>query len=141
MDYLSWMLTFTVVGYATVLSVKTGVPLLHYHKAKGRAEKIDGEISSFFGEECVGKKNKKVNSFYPTYSCSIDGKKKVLNGFVRYIGKGEDNVGKKVILLYDSKTGELWCEQDLPLMKRQIVIRLLVTILLLGLMILTSIML
>lgn len=143
MDYLSWILTFAVVGYATVLTVKTGVPLLHFHRAKGRIEKIDGEISSYFGEEeeYVGKKRDRVSTFYPTYSYTIDGKKNVFNGLVRFVGKGEDSVGKKVVLLYDRKTGEAWCEQDLPLMKRQIIIRLLVTVLLLTMMIVTSVML
>ncbi len=141
MDWLAWLLTFAVVVYATALSVKTGVPLLHFRKVKDRVIKVNGEIHSVYGEEVVGRKNKKENSFYPIYSCVIDGKEKMLNGLVRYLGNPKESIGIKVTLLFDRKTGEIWCEKDLPLMKKQIFIRLIVMILLLGLMILTSVML
>lgn len=141
LDFLTWVLTFAVAGYATMLTVKTGAPLLRYRKARDRVIKVDGLLSSFYGEEVTKRKKEIITSFYPIYDCVIEGKKISLNGVVRYMGKGSEAVGQKTVLLYDKETGEVWCEKDLPLMKKQIKVRVITVLALLILMIVTSIML
>lgn len=55
MDILSWVLV-AVVGFNVVaLIYRTGVPLLKYETAKGRAVRQKGKIISSYGEEKIKK--------------------------------------------------------------------------------------
>lgn len=139
MDLLAWLLTILIVAYTVALTVKTGTPLLRYHRAKERVAKRNGKISSFYGVESQKVKGRVIDSFYPIYSCEVDGKEITINGVVRREGKGEESVGMEEVFLYDSQTGELWCEKDIPMMERQIKVRAITVIVLLAVMILTSV--
>ena len=141
MDYLTWLLTFAVVGYAAALTIKTGGALHRYRKVKDRVERVDAEISDWLDLNTVKHKGNKVPTFYPVYACTISGNEKRMNGVVRIAGNPYEIKGTKVVLLYDRETEELWCEKDLPLMVKQIKVRLVTVASLLLLMILTSVML
>lgn len=141
MDLVSWVLTFAIVIFMVFLVVNTGRPLYRYRKAKDRIVKLDGIISSYYGEEIVVRKGNKIVSFYPVYSCTIDKKERTLNGAVKYFGQGSSFIGHKAVLLYDKETKELWSERDLPMMKKQIIQRILLMLTLVAVMILTNVML
>lgn len=136
MDFLAWFLCIFLVVYAGALTIKTGKPLIRYQKAKNRVERIKGTITSCYGEET---ERKDLKSLYPIYECEIDGEKKKLSGLVRYLGERREVVGKQVNMFYDKETGELWSEEDLPLMKKQIIVRLITVLVLVALVIITSI--
>lgn len=137
MDILSWVLV-AVVGFNVVaLIYRTGVPLLKYETAKGRAVRQKGKIISSYGEEKIKKGKKSIDTFYPVYQYRNEKNEEIkFNGLVRYAG--DKNIGSEVDILYDKETGEAWCERDLPLMKKQIVTRFLLTMAVIAVLIATS---
>lgn len=141
MDYLSWILTFAVVGYTTALTIKNGGAIYRCRKAKDRTRRVIGEVSDWLDIETVKRNGSKISTFYPVYSCMVDGKIKTINGGARWAGNPYEIKGRKVNLLYDRETEELWCEEDLPLMEKQIKVRLATAVSVLLLMILTSVLL
>ena len=139
MDLLTWFLVGTVAFYAIMLNIQTMKPLLRFKKAEERVRKIDGSILSVYGEEKTKSKGKMVQTFYPTYTATVDGKQFTLNGMVREVWEWEHRIGDKVTLLFDDVTGELWCEKDLPLMKKQIKTRMIAVVVLVALVIVTGV--
>lgn len=139
MDWLTWVLTLFVVAYIVALTAKTAMPLMRYRKAKNRVQRVDGKVVSFYGEETAKRNGEVVQSYYPVYQCEIDNQIISLSGLVRRFGNGVGSFGEEVTLLYDQQTGELWCENDLPLMAKQIKVRLVTITILLAVMILTSV--
>ena len=134
-------LDVVVLAYALILVFKMGMPLYRYHSAKHRVVRVDGVIDSFYGEEMVGQKRSAAPSFYPVYRCEIGGKNRFLNGSVRYFGKGSEYVGQWVQLIYDKENDELWCEEDIPKMKKQMRLRLALMGILMVVMVLSSVLL
>ena len=139
MDWLTWVLVAVVIVYSAALTIKTGLPLIRFRKAKDRVVGVTGSVVSFYGEEVIKKGKAKVTTHYPVYQCEINGEQKTLFGLVRKLGNGQSEVGNIAILLYDRETGELWCEKDLPLMLEQTKTRIMIMVAILIVAILASV--
>lgn len=139
MDILAWVLTVVAVALTATLTIKTGGVLWRYRKVKDKVVRVGGAVVDWFGLESVKRNGNRLSTFYPVYECVIGGKEHRLNGVVRRVGNPYDLRDVKVVLLHDKETGELWCEEDLPLIAKQLKVRLVTVGLLLVMMIVTSV--
>lgn len=55
------------------LTIKTGLPLIHFKKEKRRVVGVNGSVVSFYGEEVTRNGKEKITTHYPVYQCEIDG--------------------------------------------------------------------
>ena len=138
MDWLSFVLMSVVIFYVTVLSIKNLKSLQSYKKVKNKLEKINGKVVEITKIEMRKNNDNNVIIGYPVYECVIGEIKKKINSNVCY---RDLKIGTEVTILYDKETGELWCQEDLSLMKKQIVIRVIMVLILLLILIIESILL
>lgn len=117
------------------LSIKPIKALAQYELAKGRAEKIPGEVIRVIDAGVRRFKGVEEQEFFPVYRCEINGEEKLYHSFTKYIGDGKTAVGQKVTMLYDKGLGGLWCERELPVMKKVILARFALVVVLIGLMV------
>lgn len=138
MDWLSFVLMGVVIFYVTVLSIKNLKSLQSYKKVKNELEKINGKVVEITKIEMRKNNDNNVIIGYPVYECVIGKIKKKMNSDVCY---RDLKIGTEVTILYDKETGELRCQEDLSLMKKQIVIRVIMALILLLILIIESILL
>ena len=53
MDWLTWVLVAVVIVYSAALTIKTGLPLIRFRKAKDRVVGVTGSVAAFYGEEVI----------------------------------------------------------------------------------------
>lgn len=138
LDILTWILIGVVLFYAGMMFIKTALPMMRYKKKKDSLIEVKGTIVSSYGDDVTEKNGVAVRSFYPVFECELDGQKYKLSGLVRYAGELQEYTEKEFDLLFDREAKELWCETDLPIMKKQLRTRVLIIMFLIALLIATS---
>lgn len=120
MDWLAWLLAAVVIVYVGMYSYKCLTPLLRYNKVKDALEPIEGKVDSLAEETKKAFNGELVTMSFPLYKYELEGKAKYLQSLVRYRNM---SVGQSVQMLYSKETGEVWAKNDIPLIKRQLIIR------------------
>jgi hypothetical protein len=138
MDWLAWLLAGTVIVYVGVYTYKCLSPLLRFNKVKDTVSPIEGKVDSLVEETKKAFNGQLVILAYPMYKYELEGKSKYLQSIVKY---RNINVGQSVALLYSKETGEVWAKNDIPLMKRQLIIRVSIILIVTLVMIVESTML
>lgn len=123
MDVTTIVLMVFLLFCVGKLSVKPIKSLAKYERAKGRVEEIPGEIIRVVDAGVRKFKGVEEQEFFPVYRCEIDGKERVYRSFTKHIGDGKEAVGQRVTMLYDKELDGLWCERELPVMKKVVLAR------------------
>ena len=121
MDAISIILIGFIVFCAVKLCAKPIKSLAQYAAAKGRAERIQGTIIRVEEAGTRKVKGKEIYEFFPVYSFEIKGTKIIYHSFVKHVGDSKGVAGQEITMLYDEKTGTVWCERELPIMKKMII--------------------
>jgi len=111
-----------IVLFFAVAFYKTAKPFLRYKRA-GKVTEYSGEVAGKVSEETRKFGGQMVTIAYPQYSVVINGKRRLVQGTVAY---PEVVVGEAVKVLHCADTGEIWAARDIPLMGKQLRIRILV---------------
>lgn len=132
---LAGFLLFCVIK----LSIKPVRALVQYELVKSKVTPVPGEIIRVV--EAGERKYKGVveKEFFPVYRCEINGEEKLYHSFVKHISAGQEAIGQKVTLLYDGERDILWCERELPVMKKVVLIRFALILGLIGVMVFVNI--
>lgn len=136
MDWLACVLCLLMGIYVVAYAVQNFRIIDRYKKAEGRVRCIEGSVIACKKAVKTKVGDEKVVVAYPIYECVIEGENKQLHSSIKYSGI---TVGQKVELAYDGETGEIWCQRDLPLMKKQVLWRMIWILIIIGIVIVESI--
>ena len=123
MSLLSWILGGIILAYTAVYGVKRYLTIMKYLKAEknGELKIVDGIISAKTEEENKAFQGEMVNVCYPKYEYEKNGEKKSCQSTVRYCNA---SIGQPVKIGYCERTEEAWAIKDIPLMKKNLIIRI-----------------
>ena len=140
MTTLSYILGGIVFLYTVVYGIKKLAPILRYSKLEKDGEIImaDGNVFEKVAEENKAFQGVMVNVCLPKFEYEIGGEKRYCQGTVRYHNA---SIGQLVRIGYCERTGEAWVIKDIPLMKKDLLVRMLTMIAILMLLVLTELLL
>lgn len=140
MTTLSYVLGGIVLLYTVVYGIKKLMPIMRYSRLEKLDEIIttDGNIFEKVAEENKAFQGAMVNLCLPKFEYEISGKKRYCQGTVRYRNA---SIGQSVKIGYCERTGEAWAIKDIPLMKKDLLIRVITMIAILMLLVITEVLL
>lgn len=131
----AWILTAIIVVYFFFAAYRIVLPLVRLKQASGRITELPGTVIGYKGEEEKAYKGEKIVTAYPVYSLQICGEEKEVTAYTRMLVT-ERKENQKVTMLYDEKTGGVWCKDDLKIMratvKKQLILIALLLIAVVG---------
>ena len=138
MTLVSIILGGAVFAYTTVYAIRSMLPILRYKKsaAAGSILLVPGVVSSKVNEENKAVNGRLVNISYPVYSFTVGEEKKSYQSPIKY---RDVLIGNNVQISYDERTKEAWMGESIPLMKRQIITRVLIIAVILAALVLEEI--
>jgi len=101
----------------------------------GRIKEYDGIVVEKTEEKLKAISGEMVDICYPRYKATVDGKELFHQSSVRRRGVEIDQV---VAMVYDEGTGTIWVKDDVPLVRKQLIRRILLICTLLAMMALVS---
>ena len=138
------VLTFVFGGFVFAYAVAYAVNVIRYIsrfsrcKAGEEMKEVQGYVCEKVGEENRALNGVMVNLCFPKYEYDVNGEKKYLQSTVKF---RDVTVGQPVEIGYCERTGEAWAIQDVPLMKRNLIVREAIVLALLIALALTEILL
>lgn len=136
MDWLTWFL-ITVVFIFLGFYIKESLNhLFTYKQAKDHVVLINGTVESCVDEMKKSYNGEIISISYPLYKYEVDGKEKYLQSTVQYQNMV---IGKEVPIYYCCQTKKAWAKNDLPLIKRQLFLRVSMVIFMTTVMVLVSV--
>ncbi|BAL01878.1 hypothetical protein OBV_p-00230 (plasmid) [Oscillibacter valericigenes Sjm18-20] len=138
MTLLSAALGGAVLIYTAVYAICSTLPILRYNKSlmAGNIRTVSGVVAAKINEENKAIRGKLINVSYPVYSFMIGEEKQSYQSPVKYCNV---SVGDKALISYDERTKEAWVRDGIPLMIKQIVVRVLVITAILAVLVLEEI--
>lgn len=140
MTISSYILGGIVLVYTIIYAVKNSMILMHYKKCveAGDFKIVEGRIVEKVDELNKAIQHQMVNMCFPRFDFEIEGKHKSCQSSVRY---RDASIGQTAEIRYCERTGEAWVTQDIPVMKRNLIIRTVLMAAILTLLVLTDVLL
>lgn len=137
---LSYVLGSVVLVYTIAYAVKRGGEIRRYYKcAEGEKLKpVRGVICEKIDEQNRAIQGVMINLCFPKIEFEVNGEEQHYQSRLRY---RDASIGQAVEVAYCEKTGEAWVAKDVPLMKRDLFIRVGTMLSLLALLVVTEVML
>lgn len=138
MTTLSYILGGIVFIYTVIYAIKKLIPILRYSKLEKSGEILiaDGKIFEKVEEENKAFQGEMVNICFPKYEYEIGGKKLYCQSTIRYRNA---TIGQAAKIGYCERTGESWVIMDIPLMKKDLIVRVAIMIAILVLLAITEV--
>jgi len=138
MTTLSYILGGIVLVYTIVYGVKKLVPIVRYSRyaQDGELRMIDGCVFEKNAEENKAWRGAMVNICMPKYEYECGGEKRYCQSTVRYQNV---SIGQQVVIDYCERTGEAWATRDIPLMKKNLLVKMATMIAILALLVITEV--
>jgi len=116
-----------VALYLGILTVKSFLfyRICSRYKRQGDYIILDGTITHLHDEKKKAIKGKLEDVSYPQYSTSVNGLDLIYTSVVKHLNK---KIGDTAELKYNSKTGLIWIDKDLKMLKSVIVMRILMIV-------------
>lgn len=121
----TWILTAIIDIYFFIAACRIAFPLVRLKCASGRVSELPGAVIGYKEREYMPHSGEKIEIAYPVYSLQIYGENKEVTAHTRML-LTERKLHQKVTMLYDEKTGGIWCKDDLEEMKSTIKMQLIV---------------
>jgi hypothetical protein len=118
----SVFLTILIIAALVCMVLKTARPYFQYRKAKDITKRW-GRIEGKVGEENRRIGGREFAFAYPLYAITVGRKTRHIQGTVAHL---EVKVGEKIEMFCDDETGGAWAARDIPLLKKQIKLRVIV---------------
>lgn len=115
--------------YAFKISWNIIKTIYEYKKSVGNHVPVKGTIIGAMDIKSVKIKNQTIQTAYPIYSYDTNEDMRKNEGLVRY-PLVNLIVGTKIPLILDMETGKLWNETEIPIATRQLIVRMVVTVIL-----------
>lgn len=140
MTVISLVLGGIVFTYTVVYAIKRLTPIIHFSRCRdsGEMQTTEGHIFEKNAEENKAFQGAMVNICLPKFEYVVGGKKRYYQSTVRYHNA---SIGQTAEIGFCERTGEAWVIKDIPLMKKDLLIRVTTILALLIVLILTEIML
>lgn len=140
MTTISLIMGGIVLAYTIAYAIKRLTPIMHYIRCEkeGEIKTVDGSIFQKNAEENKAFRGEMINLCLPKFEYEVNGKKRYYQSTVRYQNA---SIGQPKRIGYCERTGEAWVIADIPLMKKELVIRVTTMLAILLLLIATEIML
>jgi len=137
MSVFSIILGGIVFAYTIIYSVYRLLPIYRYGRANkaGDIKIVDGKIVSLLEEEKKAYRGEMVSVSVPVYSFEIGG---IVHKQSSVVQRVNIAVGESVTVAFCERTGEAWVIKDLPLMKKNLIIRVTTIIAVLTVLVLTE---
>jgi len=125
MDYFTIILGAVVILYLLAYSCKSFMFLAECKRAElsGNVKECDGEIADKIDEKRKAIGGEMVSICYPKYKASVGGGELYYQSNVR---RRDVKVGQAATMCYDENKGIVWPKDDIPLIKKQVLIRLVI---------------
>ena len=139
----TWILTAIIDIYFFIAACRIAFPLVRLKRASGRVSELPGAVIGYKGREYMPPpflhrhSDEKIEIAYPVYSLQIYGENKEVTAHTKML-LAERKLHQKVTMLYDEKTGGIWCKDDLKEMKSTVKMQLIVIALLMIVVALTG---
>jgi len=140
MTVISLVLGGIVFTYTVAYAIKRLTPIIHFSRCRdsGEMQTTEGHIFEKKAEENKAFQGAMVNICLPKFEYVVGGKKRYYQSTVRYHNA---SIGQTAEIGFCERTGEAWVIKDIPLMKKDLLIRVTTILALLIVLILTEIML
>lgn len=140
MTVISLVLGGIVFTYTVAYTIKRLTPIIHFSRCRdsGEMQTTEGHIFEKNAEENKAFQGAMVNICLPKFEYVVGGKKRYYQSTVRYHNA---SIGQTAEIGFCERTGEAWVIKDIPLMKKDLLIRVTTILALLIVLILTEIML
>jgi len=137
MSVFSIILGSVVFVYTVTYTVYRLLPIYRYRRANktGDIKIVDGEIVSLSTEVKKAYRGEMVSVSVPVYSFEIDG---IVHKQSSVVQRANIAVGESVKVAFCERTGEAWAIKDLPLMKKNLIIRVTTILAVLTVLVLTE---
>lgn len=140
MTVISLVLGGIIFTYTVAYTIKRLAPIIHFSRCRdsGEMQTAEGHIFEKNVEENKAFQGSMVNICLPKFEYVVGGKKRYYQSTVRYQNA---SIGQTAEIGFCERTGEAWVIKDIPLMKKDLLIRVTTILALLIVLILTEIML
>lgn len=140
MTTLSLIMGGIVLAYTIAYAVKSISPIMRYQKCEkeGEIKIVDGSIFQKNAEANKAFRGEMINLCLPKFEYEVKGKKRYYQSTVRYQNA---SVGQSNKIGYCERTGEAWVITDIPLMKKELTMRMITMLAILLLLLATEVML
>lgn len=140
MTVISLVLGGIIFTYTVAYTIKRLAPIIHFSRCRdsGEMQTTEGHIFEKNVEENKAFQGSMVNICLPKFEYVVGGKKRYYQSTVRYQNA---SIGQTAEIGFCERTGEAWVIKDIPLMKKDLLIRVTTILALLIVLILTEIML
>ena len=137
---LSIILGSIVLTYTVAYTIKRISPIIRFAHCKtdGEMQIVEGHIFEKIAEENKAFQGAMINVCLPKFEYVVSGEKRYYQSTVRYQNA---RIGQSEEIGFCERTGEAWVIKDIPLMKKDLAIRVITILAILIVLVLTEIML
>lgn len=135
-EIVSILLILIVEAYFVHASWQVLKKVIDFQKNINDHIKVSGKIETLTETGTVKKGRMKLHTAYPIYACHTEHGIKRTMGLIRYPTEQlEKNMNHEIPLVYDRKTGRIWNVLEIPILKRELIKKVLcMTLLLVAVM-------
>lgn len=137
MSVLTMILGGVILAYTILYCIKRLLPIMRFKKElQGEnIREIDGYVSAKIAEENKAFQGQMVNICLPKYEYRIGDNVNTLQGAVRYRNL---EIGQPAKIMYCERTGEAWAKNDIPLVKKNLIMTMAIMGVILVLLVITD---
>lgn len=120
-EVVSLVLASIVELYFLYTSWQVWGAILDFQNNKDRHVYIFGKIETLVEIETIKRGKSEIRTAYPVYVCYLEGGARRTTGLIRYpMEQLCKQMNDDRPLIYDRKTGRVWNELEIPIMKRKL---------------------